>query len=225
MLASRLGNNIFDQEMAGLALAGAAGHLAGVALGNFWLALIAKPIPVLCLMAWVSQSKRDRYTLLIMIGLVCSALGDVFMGLPKQYLLAGMGAFALAHMAYVLAYLRKCTELRLAYLVPFVIWCGGVYFWLGDGMGALRIPVILYMAVIAVMMWRAFVWFKAEEGLAAYAFFGALVFALSDTLIAITLFSGPFSNDHYYIIMSYWFGQFLIARSAISGERVSEENL
>ena len=47
------------------------------------------------------------------------------------------------------------------------------------------------------------------------AFFGALLFAASDTLIAVNRFHTPTPGAGYLIIVSYWLGQWGIARSAV----------
>jgi len=115
---------------------------------------------------------------------------------------------------YIGAYL---TRSRVAYLLrplPLMIWFGGLYIWLAPKMGEMLVPVTVYMAVIFAMVWRALSLVeKPWESWALAAFGGAVIFAISDSLIAIQLFRGPFPGDQIWIILTYWSGQWLITRS------------
>ena len=54
-----------------------AGRIAG---DNYWLRMVAKPIPVLCLALWVSWlPRRGRYQGAIAAGLLLCALGDILL--------------------------------------------------------------------------------------------------------------------------------------------------
>ena len=117
--------------------------------------------------------------------LFCAA-GDVLLELV---FVAGMGAFAVGHIFYVLAFLEwgrilgaNKRDYPVAVLV--VIVSLGLLAWLLPGMGELLIPALIYQAIITAMVATAFV-VKAPM----LARLGAVIFMLSDTLIAAEKFA------------------------------------
>ena len=118
--------------------------------------------------------------------LFCAA-GDVLLELV---FVAGMGAFAVGHIFYVLAFLEwgrilgpNKRDFPIAVLV--VIVSLGLLGWLLPGMGDLLIPALIYQAIITTMVATAFV-VKAPM----LARLGAMIFMISDTLIAAEKFAG-----------------------------------
>lgn len=198
------------------ALAAASLYLLGLALGAPPLRLLAKPVPALCLAVVVLTERRDRYTRAIAAGLVLSALGDVLLEWPARFV-PGLVSFLGAHVAYTVAFLSDERRLRLGRAVPFAIWLLAAFVWLRPGLGDMRLPVVFYMLAIGTMMWRAAARFEGPGAVlngAAAALAGAVLFGLSDTLIAIDRFRAPFPGARYAIILLYWAGQAGIAASA-----------
>ena len=118
--------------------------------------------------------------------LFCAA-GDVLLELV---FVAGMGAFAVGHIFYVLAFLEwgrilgpNKRDFPIAVLV--VIVSLGLLGWLLPGMGDLLIPALIYQTIITTMVATAFV-VKAPM----LARLGAVIFMISDTLIAAEKFAG-----------------------------------
>jgi uncharacterized membrane protein YhhN len=118
--------------------------------------------------------------------LFCAA-GDVLLELV---FVAGMGAFAVGHIFYVLAFLEwgrilgpNKRDFPITVLV--VIVSLGLLGWLLPGMGDLLIPALIYQAIITTMVATAFV-VKAPM----LARLGAVIFMISDTLIAAEKFAG-----------------------------------
>jgi uncharacterized membrane protein YhhN len=117
--------------------------------------------------------------------LFCAA-GDVLLELV---FVAGMGAFAIGHIFYVLAFLEwgrilgpNKRDHPVAVLVVIVSLL--LLSWLLPGMGDLLIPALLYQAIITIMVATAFV-VKAPM----LARLGAVIFMISDTLIAAEKFA------------------------------------
>lgn len=196
-----------------IALAAFAGGIVawatGHALGVPELVLLAKPVPVLALAAWTRRSQHPWLT----AGLLASALGDLVMeqGREPRFFLGGMAAFALAHGAYVAAFLARSRSLRLPALVPFLAWGALLMLRLWPGLGALWVPVSLYAGLLIVMMWRALAASLAAARWDAAA--GAVLFGLSDSLIALDRFDAPIRDGRWLVMATYWAGQYLIARS------------
>jgi uncharacterized membrane protein YhhN len=120
-------------------------------------------------------------------GLLLSAVGDVLLELDGWFV-GGMAAFGLAHLCYAAAFADRIrrdgsnldTLPMLALIVLASLTLG---WWLTSGMGALLAPALGYQLVITVMVITA-MYSKAPGS----AKFGAVVFMLSDSLIALGKF-------------------------------------
>jgi alkenylglycerophosphocholine hydrolase len=192
-------------------VAAAAGYLAGLAWHLPLLCLVCKPIPVLVLAAWVFQAS-GRAARAVGCGLLLSALGDVLLE-GRGLFLAGLGAFLLAHLAYTAAFLADERRLRLVRALPFLAWLGAAAALFWSGVGPLALPVAVYMTAIGAMMWRAFARVDPGRAGALTGLAGAVLFGLSDTLIALDRFRAPISGVRYAVILLYWAGQAGIAWS------------
>lgn len=161
---------------------------------EFWV----KPalMPLLIALVWsVTVAPRAPSIPLLLLGLVLSWFGDVFL-LPwpgEGYFLWGLTAFLLAHLSYIGAFWqwpgsRRSGGLfrRPVLVIPFLVVLLGLLFWLWPGIGpAFRIPVVLYAVVLvgmALSAWHLHSLLPRPYGSWLYA--GALLFLLSDTLLA-----------------------------------------
>ena len=203
-----------------IGLLGAAGVFAGLGLGLHWLRLLTKPIPVLCLMIWLRSTARDRYATLILAGLAFSLVGDVVLEASDSLFVVGLLAFLVAHLWYIAAFLSVTRRLDLLRALPFAAWGIGAYLVLQPNLGDMAAPVGAYVVVICSMMWRASA--RVGEGGVTRpdqwaALIGAILFALSDTLIALNRFNAPIAGARYVIIGLYCLGQSGITLSAKRG--------
>lgn len=189
---------------------GVAAWVVGQAFGLTALRIAAKPVPLVALAVWTAPA-RERW---LTAGLLLSAVGDLVMelGSAPAFFLGGMAAFAAAHLAYVVGFTRRAREWRPAALVLFLVWGALLLPRLWPGLGGLRLPVAVYAALLLAMMWRA-----AAAALATGrrdTLLGAVLFGISDSLIALDRFDAPVPGARWLIMAAYWAGQYLIARSA-----------
>ena len=202
-----------------LALMGAFTFIYGLATHAMLLCLLVKPLPVLALLGWLHDAPPTDYRRWISLGLIFSLVGDVLLALPGDLFVYGLGAFLLAHLAYLKAYLSDCRRLAL---LPLLIALGvgaallGIL--LANGLGPLTVPVIIYGVVISAMLWRALARLGTDvpRRSALLAAAGAVAFVFSDSVIGINRFVAPFNAAPYVIILSYWLGQWGITASAFS---------
>jgi alkenylglycerophosphocholine hydrolase len=202
-----------------LALMGAATFLYGVSVHATLLCLLVKPLPVLALLGWLHDAPVSDYRRWITLGLLFSLLGDVLLAWPTDLFVFGLGAFLVAHLAYLKAYLSDCRRLALLpLLVALVIGAGLLSLLISHGLGPLLVPVIVYALAISAMLWRALARLGTQvpKRSAVLAAVGALSFAFSDSLIGISRFVTAFDTAPYLIIVFYWLGQWGIAASAFS---------
>ena len=207
-----------------LALMGAVTFLYGLSTHATLLCLLVKPLPVLALLGWLHDAPPSDYRRWISLGLIFSLLGDVLLAWPGDLFVFGLGAFLVAHLAYLKAYLSDCKRLAL---MPLMLALGVGAVLLGmlisSGLGQLLIHVIVYGTAISAMLWRALARLGTDvpKRSALLAAGGALAFVFSDSVIGIDRFVAPFHAAPYVIILSYWLGQWGIAASAFNKDEQS----
>jgi len=193
--------------------------LAGHHWPNLWLVYVFKPLATLLLVAiaflnWTHS--RSPVALWIVIGLLFSLVGDIFLIWPNQYFLPGLASFLLAHIAYLLAFTRDCkfparAAIWLAYLLIATLFYAILFPTLPGG---LLLPVALYAALLSTMAGQAMGRFLVLKNVSArFAAIGALLFLLSDLLLAFHRFRGPLLYSTLLILLPYYIGQWLIASS------------
>lgn len=205
------------------ALLAAGLYLAGLALDMFWLKLLTKPWPVLALALLAWRHGGPGAGRLIACGLVAGAVGDVCLALPNAFL-AGMVAFALGHGCYVAAFLRWSRRPAPVLALPVAVFAATGLLLMLPGAGPLAVPLVIYVAVIGAMIWRAAACAVDADGDALLRWgplAGAALFGFSDFLIGIARFRQPMPAAAFAIILTYWAGQALFAATAVRAARAA----
>lgn len=204
-----------DATLLRAGLVAAAVFFVGLVLDVAWLRIAVKPLPVLLLIAWLAPLV-GRDVRLLALGLALSLVGDVCLELSPSLFVPGLVAFLLAHVAYVAAYVGRTRALHLARLLPVALYCYLVFRWLEPTLGPMRGPVLAYVVVIAVMVWRALAQI-GERPRAPWrawaAALGAVSFALSDTMVAYSRFIASSLAIKAALMVLYWGAQWAIAAS------------
>lgn len=182
------------------------------------LVYIFKPLTmVLIIMPVIIYTKSiDKiYRRLILTGLFFSLVGDIFLINSQSYFVFGLASFLLAHLCYTGAFIRagspKFTPLSLiAYLIGLII-----FFEISGGVPTtLKIAVIFYTLAISTMLGAALnFWLAKKTPKALFALSGAFLFIVSDSLLAYNRFAHEFFFAKLTILATYFFAQWLIARS------------
>ncbi|MBL7796255.1 MAG: lysoplasmalogenase [Saprospiraceae bacterium] len=214
-------------------------ELTGEALDNRSLILYTKPLLMPVLAMWFVRRTPGirrflRHT--VLAGLLFATLGDVFMMFAggeydALFFLLGLGAFLVTQACYVGGFLSE-VNLRNGYLrkqpywsAPFVLFLLGFLAWLWPGIpDGLQLPVAAYGTIITAMAigavnWRGHVHPDIFPGLLA----GALLFMLSDCLIATARFGHPFAGSRVAVMATYLAGQWLIVRAVAERLRQAPE--
>jgi len=196
--------------------------IAGELTGNRTAVYVFKPlaIAIVIVMVLLSSSRpTSTYRLLIATGLLWSAVGDVLLMLPGNLFAPGLGCFLIAHLCYISAFAAHGSgrQAGIAALIPFALIAGAMLSIVWPGLGALRIPVVLYIGVIATMAWQAWGrWLRVRSSGAMRAAIGALFFLVSDGTLALNRFgvpTGSAASATLIILSTYLAAQFLIASS------------
>jgi uncharacterized membrane protein YhhN len=189
--------------------------------GPRWQHYFCKPLATALILA-VALSRAPAaprvYAAAIIIGLLCSLAGDIFLMLPADRFIAGLVSFLLAHLAYIVAFSAApgaALALRSALLLlPLLLYGAVVFRCLLPHLGALTPPVLVYMLVIVAMAWRTLdLWAEVRTIGALAAALGAILFVASDSLLAFNRFAGKFAAAQALILGTYFAAQWLIARS------------
>ncbi|MDI6901978.1 MAG: lysoplasmalogenase [Anaerosomatales bacterium] len=167
---------------------------------------------------------EGAYGWLLLAGIALSVAGDVLL-IPRARaaFLLGMGAFAVAHVTYVAAFLTRVAPAwwHAAALVVFLV--AGHLVWRRlepDVTGGLRLPVRGYVLVVSVMAATSAgslgsVMAGAEEGAAVAAFIGGLLFYASDLFVARQRFVAERFMNKAVGLPLYYVGQLLIASQVL----------
>ncbi|MFT5144931.1 MAG: putative membrane protein YhhN [Rhodothermales bacterium] len=184
------------------------------------LTYAAKPlamvsIGLIAVLAWPVVS--ETYRQLIVAGMILSMVGDVFLMLPKDRFMAGLGAFLLAHIAYIAAFAGRLEDVPILPFLPFTLAFVFVARLLWPDLRSERYPVLIYSAALTVMAALATGVAVSEGSLSAVACaVGAVLFVLSDTALAFDRFVGAFGSARYFILTTYFAAQLLIALSVFA---------
>jgi uncharacterized membrane protein YhhN len=177
-----------------------------------------KPLTMLLIISMATQAAMKRHTfygLMIVMGLLFSLAGDILLMIPYHLFLFGLIAFLIAHIWYILAFLSgRKVEFQRWSLLFFLSYSIFIYFVLFPYVGKLKLPVLMYILVILFMGWQAFErWNEKREVADLLALCGALFFILSDTVLAINRFIESFAWGRVLNLSTYFWAQWLIARS------------
>lgn len=199
-----------------LVLLSASLHIRAEYRGPRWQVYLFKPVTMvwILLIALRSEVASPLFKYTILAGLLCSLAGDVFLMLPSDRFVAGLGAFLLAQLCYSAAFAYEVRTLLWWPLLPLAAYGVATYTVLAPSLGRLRGPVLLYMVAILTMTWLAWErWGQAGSSGALLAAVGAVLFLLSDTVLALDRFRGGFKLARALNLGTYFAAQLLIASS------------
>jgi uncharacterized membrane protein YhhN len=199
-----------------------------------WLGTICKPALMITLGLYYWSSQRERQEPIVfsvVMAIIFSCLGDVLLmlqGSNPNYFMVGLGAFLFAHIFYIFAYKQHQREesgnelqglQKIRFALPIVLAGTGLVTILYNRLGDLKIPVLLYAGVLTYMVLVALFRFgRTNAGSFAMVFGGAILFMMSDSLIAINKFLDPLSQIEFWVMITYISAQFLIIRGLIRHE-------
>ena len=205
--------------------------LAGPGVADGWRLLhwLCKPLAtaLIFLLAWRAQPALSmRYRRWILAGIACSLLGDVLLMLPQDLFVPGLVAFLCAHLCFIAAFLDDSVfGARPTWLLASLAYGAINLYLLWDSIGAaLRVPVIVYVAVLAGMGGQALGRARAlaGRGSARRAAIGAWLFMLSDTLLAWNRFHAAIPLASLWVLSTYYLALWWIARSVQRDATVTE---
>lgn len=191
-----------------------------------WLHYLTKPTATLLLLVVVLRNitpATRAYGMVVAIGLVFAAAGDIFLMLPGDYFISGLVCFLLTHCAYIYALTRGVgfaahKGIFGIFALIGLVGVGGLWTSLPSEM---RIPVIVYALALATMAAQAISRARQlsgtpQERVARQAAIGGLLFLVSDTVLAYNRFRWDIPFSALWVLGTYYAAQWFFARSTES---------
>jgi len=157
-------------------------------------------------------TERSLFVLALTFGL----LSDVFLMLPQDLFLAGLGAALVEHLAYIAGFRTRDLHVGLLVVAAAVALLSAAAIYppihraLRREQPRLVVPVIAYLAVFVVMVASA----GGTGSLVALA--GALLFLYSDAILAWNRFVRPLPYGRLVNIVPYHLGEALLVLSLLT---------
>ncbi|MBO9634186.1 MAG: lysoplasmalogenase [Chitinophagaceae bacterium] len=196
--------------------------LVAVYLGCTSLRYATKPLLMLLLLGWFAsyylQDKRGR--MLVIWALLFSCGGDtllMFTSNNELFFILGLVSFLVAHIFYLLFFIRVKKQNRpgkpwhpvIVFLM--LVYIGVLFYILKPGAGALKVPVLIYASVLGAMLLSAIHAFHFPAQLAgAFCVTGAMLFVLSDSLLALDKFHQSIKAAPLLVMTTYSLAQLLL---------------
>lgn len=206
-------------------------HLYAGSTLNAQLAFYTKPLLLVSLILFLyfatKQAERNKFKNLILLGLVFSLSGDVFLLFQSEvetYFTAGLISFFIAHVFYIWAFSKTYLKnhnipiIKRQGWVMILILAYGFLFYkaIENDLGKMVGPVIFYTVVITLMLLIAV---NRFERVSSYSFWfialGAALFVASDSILAWNKFKSPLPYSHIQIMGTYGLAQLFIVLGAI----------
>jgi len=197
-------------------------------------ALIAKALIIPSLMLFYHFSVRGQYNrfhCLIMFGLLFSFLGDIslqfsnvdysFSVAPETLFIGGLASFLFTQLIYFVAFSlpkgKNAVFTSRLYQTVLVVSYGFIMlYYLYRSLGDMKVPVIAYTVIILLMLLAALNRYGKVNGLSyILVVIGALLFVISDSLVAINKFHMKIDFAGIMIMITYVSAQYLIVLGSI----------
>ena len=177
--------------------------------------MLFKLIPmVLCILIALIEkgSAIIPYKTLLTIALVFCAIGDYTI----QWFIIGLSFFLIGHLFYIGCFITTKEQRTPIWIKIILLLFGGIMMvWIGGTLlknndTVLAIAVCAYIVVILTMGWTSY-----RTG-SKFAIIGAILFIISDSILAINRFIFNIEFSHQLIMSTYYGAQILMALSIAS---------
>lgn len=212
-----------------------AGYIVAMQLGAEPAMLTFKPMIMLVLLGYF-DSQITRITkgmaAWILFAILFSMAGDtllLFQAKNPQFFIFGLSAFLLAHICYIIFFHRVRKEENISFkpltLLAVAVYYAALMWLLYPGLKEMKVPVMVYGVVISTMLMLAIhVSLIRNKGAGLLMLAGALLFVVSDSVLAVDKFYRHFQPAGIVIMITYGVAQFYIIRGAADYLQRHEKN-
>ncbi len=198
----------------------------GTIQNNKLLEFIFKPLITVSLaLLYIVSVKKPSF--LFISALFFSFWGDVLLLFPEKYFVLGLVSFLLTHLIFIKIIRGFISQLDSKSIIKsaifFIVYFGGIIFLILNNLKELLIPVIIYGLVISAFGTFALINYKKSKTTEnLWLLIGALIFILSDSIIAINKFYSNNTLLESLIMITYIVAQYLICKAMIA-KSIKEE--
>ena len=211
------------------------GDLVGIQLNNNLVQSFLKPLIITTLIGYFDSQLNSITKGLpkwVLFALLFSLLGDVvlmFQETKSIFFLLGLSAFLIAHIFYIIFFYKVRVKENVKsnpwLLVLVVIYYAALIGLLSPYLADMKIPVFVYGIVISFMFMLAMhMLFIKNKAAGQWMMVGALLFVMSDSILAVNKFYQPFEIAGVLIMLTYGLAQLFIIEGAIRYIRNQQSN-
>ncbi|SHI15003.1 lysoplasmalogenase [Ferrimonas marina] len=209
----------YPKALALLYWAPALGYIAVAPMRPFIGSGLLKAAPILLLLALCARQLQGQPRRLAMLALAFAACGDIILDLGHHtHLLPGLCAFAITQLAYIRLFAQR-PEGEFAFLAWTLPLGTAAFIWLispflfDTPQGHMFWPMAIYAALLTAMVMTVMHGARDRS-----VIFGAMLFLVSDSWIAIDTFIWPSPWGLSGIWLSYYAAQWLLIQSLLQSE-------
>ncbi|MBL7749264.1 MAG: lysoplasmalogenase [Chitinophagaceae bacterium] len=201
------------------------GHITSMQVRNEELQMVFKPLIMTVLIGYFDSrisSITRGLAKWVLFAMLFSMMGDVlllFADRNELFFLLGLSSFLLAHIFYIIFFHRvkgmeKVQSKGWTFAIVAVYYAGLIYL-LAPYLKDMKVPVLVYGIVISTMFMLAMHMLYIRNKIAGkWMMTGALLFVISDSVLAVNKFYQPFDMAGVIIMLTYGAAQFSIIKGA-----------
>ena len=199
--------------------------IVGIFLENPLLQTIFKPLIIPSLMIWY-LAKTERANKWYVLALFFSFVGDVLLLDKINFFIFGIAAFLVTQVIYIFIFSKGLAKVswqkKITAILPFLLFYSVLISVLAPNLNDLLIPVMIYGMAISIFGTIALLNYLADKNsLNMTLLQGAILFILSDSLIALNKFHEAQAFYPVTIMLTYIIAQYLIAKYVLGQESKS----
>ena len=183
------------------------------------LRTLTKPLLMPMLLLYVFSQTHILIRNKLIFILIFAWLGDMFLLIPGNsplYFQLGLGSFLIMQIAYIRLFSSQSSagyfnvdQWFSLPIIPVLIYVVGfLAFLIPLISAALYVPVGLYALALGAMLYAAYL--RKMDSSYYLIFIGAILFVISDSLLALAKFYFSFSGNSIYVMFTYIMAQLLL---------------
>ncbi|HEV8284792.1 MAG TPA: lysoplasmalogenase [Chitinophagaceae bacterium] len=201
-------------------------NLLAIYLNHEMLRFISKPLLVPVLMFYLLSQTKYIHSILktwVILALFFSWIGDMLLMVEEKkpiFFLLGLSAFLIAQVFYIIFFhnirMKEYIRGNALLLLVVVVYYSALMSIVSPSLGSLKLPVRIYGVVLSFMLMLAMhTTFSKNKKAGLWMMFGAILFVISDSLLAINKFYATFNYSGIIIMLTYGLAQLFITEGAV----------
>lgn len=202
------------------------GDIIGIQLQSTLIQSVFKPMLMPALIGYFLSQKgniTEGPGKWIVLALFFSLAGDVLLMFQEKksiFFLLGLSAFLLAHIFYILFFhkirIKEQVKSNPWFLLIVIVYYAGLMYWILPYLGDMKLQVRIYGIVISFMLMLAMhLFFIKNKNAGKWMLAGAILFVISDSVLALNKFYQSFEWAGTVIMSTYGLAQLFITEGAI----------